>query len=104
MAAWLRGARRWAAVVLLACYGMARVGELLKCRRRQLVLPDDLFATTQAVFLSLESSKTAARGRPKVQQIRVDDPAACRLIVLAFSGLGPDELLFPMSPAAFRTI
>ena len=103
VAAWLRGARRWAAIVLLAFYGTARVGEVLRCRRRQLVLPDDTMASTEAVFLSLEASKTATRGRPKVQRIRVDDRTACSLIGLAFGELRPEELLFPMSPAAFRS-
>ena len=66
--------------VLLAFYGMARVGEVLKCCRRQLVLPEDLFSI-----------------------YRVDDPVASRLISLACADLGRDELLFPMSPVAFRS-
>ena len=89
--------------MLLAFYGMARISEVLKCRRCQLVLPDDMLSTMDVGFLSLESSKTATRGRPKVQHIRVDDPAACRLIAIAFASLRPEEFLFPMSPAAFRT-
>ena len=100
---WLRGFQRWAGCALLAFYGMARIGEVLVCRREQLVLPDDLFMATSAVFLRLDSSKTSLRGRPKIQHIRVDDAAAMELLTVAFSGLPLSEKLFPFSPAAFRT-
>ena len=82
---------------------MARVGEILKCRRRHLVLASDLLVNAPAVFLCLETSKTATRGRPKVQHLHVDDPQAMALITLAFESLGQDEPLYPLSPAAFRS-
>ena len=100
---WLRGFQRWAGCALLAFYGVARIGEVLACRREQLVLPDDLCMATSAVFLRLDSSKTSLRGRPKIQHIRVDDAAAMELLTVAFSGLPLSEKLFPFSPAAFRT-
>ena len=99
---WLKGFRRWAACSLLAFYGMARVGEVLKSRREHLMLPEDMFYNVGAVFLRLEATKTSLRGRPKVQHVRVDDEDAIALIVLAFGGLHRDELLFPLSPSAYR--
>ncbi|CAE7214139.1 unnamed protein product, partial [Symbiodinium necroappetens] len=100
---WLRGLRRWAGCALLAFYGMARVGEVLKCERHHLLLRDDLFPSAEALFLRLDTSKTATRGRPKVQHIRIDDPSAMELITIAFKDLQPAEPLFPLSPSAFRS-
>ena len=101
--AWLRGYKRWCGCALLAFYGMARVGEVLNCQRRHLLLPEDLFLFCPAVFLRLDSSKTSLRGRPKVQHIRVDDVRAMALIQTAFAELEPHERLYPFSPSAFRT-
>ncbi|CAE7384983.1 unnamed protein product [Symbiodinium sp. KB8] len=100
---WLRGFRRWCGCALLAFYGTARIGEVLACQRKHLVLPEDLFKHCSSIFLRLDSSKTSMRGRPRVQHVRVDDPQALALIRLAFSGLEPGEKLFPLSHAAFRT-
>ena len=100
---WLRGLRRWAGCALLAFYGMARVGEVLRCERRHLLLRDDLFHSAEALFLRLDTSKTATRGRPKVQHIRIDDSSAMELITIAFKDLQPAEPLFPLSPSAFRS-
>ena len=99
---WLKGFRRWAACSLLAFYGMARVGEVLKSRREHLMLPEDMFYNVGAVFLRLETSKTSLRGRPKVQHIRVDDEDAIALIVMAFGSLQREERLFPLSLSAYR--
>ena len=100
---WLRGFRRWCGCALLAFYGTARIGEVLACQRKHLVLPEDLFKHSSSIFLRLDSSKTSMRGRPRVQHVRVDDPHAIALIRLAFSDMEPGDKLFPMSHAAFRT-
>ena len=97
---WLAGNRRWAGVTLLAFFGMARLGEILRCRRKHLVLESDLLVPSPAVFLCLEASKTATRGRPN---LRIDDAAAMKLITLAFQHLQPEELLYPFSAGAFRS-
>ena len=86
-----------------AFYGMARVGEVLACERRHLLLPEDTYQYTTAAFLRLDSSKTSSRGRPRVQRIRVDDQRALSLIRAAFGDLEPAAKLFPLSPSAFRT-
>ena len=100
---WFAGNRRWVGVTLLAFFGMARLGEVLHCRRRHLVLESDLLVSSPAVFLCLEASKTATRGRPKVQHLRIDDAAAMKLITLAFQHLQPEEFLYPSSAGAFRS-
>ena len=91
---------RWAGANLLAFYGMGRIGEVLKCRRWHLPLASDLVDSSCAVFLKLEQTKTAARGRPTVQHLKVDQKEATWLINFAFDDLDRDALLYPFSPAA----
>ena len=53
---------RWAAVVLLAFYGLARVGEVLRCRRCDLLFPSDLLdECSDCMFLRFNESKTSTR-------------------------------------------
>eukprot|EP00439_Symbiodinium_sp_Y106_P044345 s5974_g5.t1 len=60
--------RRWMGVTLLAFYGLARIGEVLRCKRKDLLLPADLLDDSHgAAYLSFAQSKTSARGRPKVR-------------------------------------
>ena len=66
------------------------------------MLEDDLFHSANAIFLRLDTSKTSTRGRPKVQHVRIDDPAAKELITIAFGNLDETDQLFPLSPSAFR--
>ena len=73
---------RWAGATLLAYYGIGRMGEVLKCRRHHLLLASDLVDPSAAVFLKLDYSKTAARGRPRVQHLRIDHREAALLIKL----------------------
>ena len=69
---------RWAAVTLLAFYGLARIGEVLRCRRRDLLLPLDLLDDELlAVYLNFRESKTATRGRPRIQHTSVTDTLRC---------------------------
>ena len=94
---------RWAAVTLLAFYGLARIGEVLRCKRRDLLLPVDLLDDDiLAVYLNFRESKTAARGRPRVQHTRVIHAPAVLWITHVFAGLEPDDPLWPSSPSAYR--
>lgn len=40
--AWMFGSRRWVGVTLLAFSGIGRVGEVIRCARKQLLLPTDV--------------------------------------------------------------
>ena len=75
---------RFCGVTLLSFFGLARVGEVLRCRRGDVLLPADLLEEeVNAVYLSFPTSKTASRE-------------------LIFGGLPPEALLWPLSPAAYR--
>ena len=97
------GLQRWAAVALLAFYGLARVGEVLRCRRGDLLFPSDLLeADAGGLFLNFRESKTAARGRPRIQHTKVTDRFARIWISRALEHVPHSELLWPGSPGAFR--
>ena len=64
---------------------MGRIGEVLKCRQHHLLLASDL--VDPSASSSTTYSKTAARERPRVQHLRIDNK----------------EALYPFSPAAYRT-
>ncbi|CAE7507505.1 unnamed protein product [Symbiodinium necroappetens] len=101
--AWAWKMERWGAITLLAFYGLARIGEVLKCRRRDLLLPGDLLDDdSRCIFLNLRESKTSTRGRPKVQHTRVSDARAVELIERAFVNLDAEDLLWPSSPSTYR--
>ena len=100
-AAW--GMQRWAAVALLSFYGLARIGEVLRCRRKDLLFPSDLLDDySDCIFLRFNESKTSTRGRPRVQHTKVTDWQARAWIAHALETIHQDELLWPGSPSAFR--
>ena len=97
--AWAKGYRRWAGVTLLAFYGLARIGEVLKCERSHLLLPSDHLSELQVVFLKLEKAKSSSRGGALVQHLRVDDDLAVQLIAAVYSPFQIGDRLYPFGPA-----
>ena len=62
------GWERWAGILLLCFYGMARVGEVLQCVRGDLLLPSDLLTEYKScAYLHLRKSKTSGRSNFKKQ-------------------------------------
>ena len=55
--AWGMNLRRWATVTLLAFYGLARIGEVIKTRRSSLLLPRDHMGGFCAIFVKLEGQR-----------------------------------------------
>ena len=100
--AWFKGFKRWAACTLLDYFGLARIGEVLRATRLHLLLPEDHCSALQVVFLKLEGPKSAARGGPKVQHLRIDEPLAVALVAKALGILDSDDKLYPFGPSAFR--
>ena len=101
--AWLTGYKQFAGVAMLAYFGLGRIGEVLQTRRSDLLLPqEDLWEQGRSAFLRLGSSKTANRGRVRIQHLKIVDSMAITLLSRAFGSLDKDEFLFPKSPAAFR--
>ena len=101
--AWATGFYDFAGVTLLAFYGLGRIGEVLGAVRKDLLLPEeDLWQQGVGAYLRLGSSKTATRGRGRVQHLRIDNPPALKLIAAAFAGIDYERRLFVRTPSAYR--
>ena len=101
---WLWGWHRWSATLLLAFEGITRIGEVLKARRADLLLPhDDLDPSHRAIYLRILQPKTKRRGRGKRQHVKIDHAAEVDFLEGVFSKVHPVCNLFPMSASAFRT-
>ena len=98
---WMWGWKRFASILLLGFEGIARVGELLRARRGDLVLPSDLGALESAVtFLRIRKLKSMRRGKGRVQHLKIDNE-----LVTAFleNEVGPLEEFLPLFPSSSST-
>lgn len=95
---------RWAATLALGFSGIARVSEVLKAVRGDLVLPSDQFSNLLcAAFLRVSSPKTRRRGRGKlVQHLKLSDPIILGFLEQVFGPMHGALALFPGSAGAFR--
>ena len=99
----LRGWRRWCAVLGLAFFGIARTGEPLRARRKDLLLPSDtLSEPSVGTFMAVRSPKTASRGKGRVQHICIKDVSCSLFLEAVFARASPEEMLYSGSPSAFR--
>ena len=67
-------------VLVLSFYGVARVGEVLHCRRSDLLLPSDLLNETgeDSAYLLLRQSKTMHRQAARIQHLKIESSTAVR--------------------------
>jgi len=100
--AWLHGWKRWCGITLVSFYGIARVGEVLRCTRGDLLLPEDVMHETAAAFVLLKSSKTMHRGFAKLQHLKISVPYVVKLLGLVYLGAARSEPLFPGSAQNYR--
>ena len=92
--------------ILAICWGgLARVGEAMAARRRDLVLPEDVGeecgADGSMILMAVMEPKTRFKAA-RHQCLKVDQPQLVRLIRQAFQHLGADEKLWPKSGATLR--
>ena len=100
---WLHGWYGWVLATAISFYGGARLGEVLKCARSDLLLPSDLAEPGfSPVFVRLRHFKTKFRNPANVQHLRVEDITTCRLLHLVFRSLHKDKLLFDTNPYQYR--
>eukprot|EP00438_Fugacium_kawagutii_P029903 Skav200720 [mRNA] locus=scaffold2650:194332:201147:- [translate_table: standard] len=93
---------RWAAVTALAFHGATRIGEPLRARRSDLVLPEEAGLDLTACFLNIAHPKAGRRGKGRVQHARISNELAVTLARFAFGALRGDQLLFPAAAATYR--
>ena len=99
---WSFNWKRWCAVCLICFFGIARAGEVLQCRREDLLLPCDMMYECDAAFLLLKRSKTSYRQLAKVQHLKITNLHAVKLLNLVYQGAARHELLFFGSAHVFR--
>ena len=94
---------RWSGCCLLAFYGVGRIGEVLRCRRRDLLLPADLLdLENDHCFLVLNTSKTMHRGGGRVQHMKIEEKEITMLVTSIFQSFDRDSLLYHGSASTFR--
>jgi hypothetical protein len=100
---WLRGWFAWTIATAVSFYGGARVGEVLRCSREDLLLPCDLAEDgVQPVFVRLRHFKSKFRNPAQVQHLRIEDRTTCLLLHKVFKNLDKAEPLFNTTPYQFR--
>ncbi|CAE7762310.1 mok12 [Symbiodinium sp. CCMP2592] len=92
--------------LLALCWGgLARVGEVLAAKRRNLVVPADVgleaLPGPKQVFLSVLEPKTRFKAA-RHQCLKIDQPQLVEAIIFAFGRLGPEASLWPRSGSALR--
>ena len=101
--AWLLDWKRWAGVTLLAYFGIGRLGEVIRCNRKQLLLPRDVFDTEiKDAYLVLYTSKTMHRQPARVQHMKVTDGYVVRLLTAVFFDFEDDSMLYYAGAGAYR--
>ena len=101
--AWHLGWKVWVCATLLSFYGAGRLGEVLRCNREDLLLPEDLLQNEgDPIFLRLRSFKSQFRQPAKVQHMKITHSVACKLISRVFRRLRYDEPLFSAGPYQYR--
>ena len=100
---WLRGWFGWVVATAAAYYGGARLGEILRCSREDLLLPCDVAEDGfSPVFLRLQQFNTKFRNPAKVQHLEIMEITTCKLLHLAFRKLDKNALLFDSNPYQYR--
>ena len=95
--------KRFAATLLLAVEGIARIGEVLQATREDLVLPSDVFDNSRPVaFLRVKKPKTFRRGKGRVQHLKISNEQVILVLERIFGPLDFSLRLFPHSASAFR--
>ena len=93
---------RWAALTSLAFFGVLRVGEPLRAKRSDLLLPEDCGLDREVLFLQIGHPKSGRRGKGRTQHAKVTHLQTIQLVRAAFGSLGPDESLYPTTASTYR--
>lgn len=104
MMAWQHKWYRWVGVTLLSFFGISRVGEVLRLRRRELLLPSDLLDDEHsAAYVVLWKSKTSTRQPARVQHLKLVDERAIRMLETIYRMQPKERFLYHGSPSMYRT-
>ena len=101
--AWQYGWYTWVAATLISFYGAGRPGEVLRCLRSDLVLPEDLLeAPNGPIFLKLRRFKSLGRQPARIQHMKITESSARKILKLVYSKMPMDQPLFNTTPYQYR--
>ena len=92
---------RLALLLLLGFYALLRPAELFFLKVKHFVL-SDLTGLDSVVLIQLLQTKTRTRGA-RFQSVRLEEPRVIVFLQKCLSFMTQNELLWPLSPALFRT-
>ena len=73
---------------MLGFEGIARISEVLRATRAELILPSDQFSTLfSSAFLKVLNPKTKRRGKGRVQHLKLNDRHAIAFLERTFAAL-----------------
>ena len=93
----------WCGVTLIAFYGAGRLGEILKCLRKDLILPRDTVGEVHGdAFLELRRFKSLTRQPARVQHMRIADGYCVKLLSAIYGHYEGSAYLFDGSSGQYR--
>jgi len=99
------GEWEFAAVLLGAFDGLARIGEFLKAHRRDLLLPSDLLTPdVDRSYLVIGDPKSCKRGGGRSQHLLIWSRRAVKILSRVFGESPPDRVLFSGGARRFRAL
>ncbi len=94
---------RFAGIVLASFFGCCRSGEVLRARRKHLILPRDLcMSSSKDVFLRIVDPKPGRKGLGLVQHAKITGQPVVVFLDAVFGELDGESLLFNGTPSSFR--
>ena len=94
---------RWAGTLLIGFEGIARIGEMLKAQRSDLILPSEMVDSSYtAIFMKIRRPKTRRRGKGRIQHLKISNSNTFQFVEKVFADLEDFLPLFPLSSSAFR--
>ena len=101
--AWMHGWFEWVGATLLSFYGGGRVGEVLRCRKFDLILPSDTMEeNVVAAFLQLRNFKSYGRQPARVQHMKVSEKTCIRILTPIYAGYDSERILYFGTPSQYR--
>ena len=93
----------WCGVTLIAFYGAGRLGEILRCRRADLILPCDAVGEDNSSgFLELRRFKSLNRQPSRIQHMKINDSRCVKLLTMVYKNYDRGWMLFPGSANQYR--
>ena len=101
--AWMHGWFEWVGATLLSFYGGGRVGEVLRCRKFDLILPvDTMEEGVDSAFLQLRNFKSYGRQPARVQHMKISDRNAVKILSKIYSNFEASRILYFGTPSQYR--